>query len=460
MRNKRVLIADDECLGREFVEEALRNKGFEVFGFGDGESALGRFSTIRPDLVLTDVRMPGRDGLEVLREVKRRSPRTPVVLLTAYGNLECALQALRYGATDLLLKPFGLEELDEVLNRTGIEEQRPAELDGAPTLIGEDPTFQNALEIAALTGATKATVLIQGESGTGKELVARLIHSAGPRSSGPLIRVNCAALSPSLLESELFGHEKGAFTGAIKARKGRFEMAHGGTLLLDEIGEFPYELQAKILRVLEEEEFERVGGTSTLKVDVHVVAATNRDLQVEVEEKRFREDLFFRLNVVPLVLPPLRERVGDIPLLVDHLVEKLWRRAGRTPPFVKAEAMRRMKEHPWPGNVRELENFVRRLYVLSGGGDIDSELVVKLIEAPASPSNSSSSSKRNEGVEGESDSPTLKEVERKTILQALKNASNNRTQAARSLGLSPRTLFNKLRAYEQEGFFHDQPLGK
>lgn len=458
MRSKRVLVADDESLGREFVEEALRNKGFEVFGFGDGESALGKFSTIRPDLVLTDVRMPGRDGLEVLREVKRRSPRTPVVLLTAYGNLECALQALRFGATDLLLKPFGLEELDEVLHRTGVEEGDPGELDGVPTLIGEDPSFRNALEVAALTGATKATVLIQGESGTGKELVARLIHSAGPRSSGPLIRVNCAALSSSLLESELFGHEKGAFTGAIKARKGRFEMAHGGTLLLDEIGEFPYELQAKILRVLEEEEFERVGGTETLKVDVHVVAATNRDLRVEVEEKRFREDLYFRLNVMPLILPPLRERVGDIPLLVHHLVEKLWKRAGRTPPLVKAETLRRMKEYPWPGNVRELENFVRRLYVLSGGSGIEGELVEKLLDVPSPSLSGSSMDFDREGVEAEV--PTLKEVERKTILRALKNASNNRTQAARALGLSPRTLFNKLRAYEQEGFFHDQPLGR
>jgi DNA-binding NtrC family response regulator len=446
---RRVLLADDESLGREFVQEALERLGYDVHSFADGRTATEALETVRPDLVFSDIRMPGGDGLELLRRSRKLLPRTPVVLLTAFGTVETAVQALRDGAADFLLKPFRLEDLERIVSRLDPPPVFDSVAQGRRGMVGGDVRLVELLEIGRRAAESKATVLVQGESGTGKELVARSIHGTGPRAAFPLVRINCAALAPSLLESELFGHEKGAFTGAVQRRKGRFELAHGGTLLLDEIGELPLELQAKLLRVLEEEEFERVGGSETLAVDVHVIGVTNRELRLEVEEKRFREDLFYRLNVVPLVVPPLRDRAGDIPSLVEHFVAMYWR--GSAPaPSIPQRSLDLLHGHHWPGNVRELENLVRRVLVLDREGAFDPELVRELL----------SCSEEAEAGGQEDGGRTLREMERRAILAALEETGFNRTRAAKILGLSPRTLFNKIRTYEREGWIDERTISR
>jgi DNA-binding NtrC family response regulator len=376
-----------------------------------------------------------------------REPKPIVIMLTAYGNVETAVEAMKRGAYDFLAKPVNLDRLELLLTRAlaerqlGVENQRlRAQLDskyGFANIIGTSPAMQAVFDTIRHVAPTKATVLIQGESGTGKELVARALHQASPRREGPFVPVHCAALAPTLLESELFGHEKGAFTGAVERRRGRFEMADGGTLFLDEIGEIEPSLQVKILRVLEERAFERVGGSETVTVNVRLVAATNKDLRQLVADGKFREDLFYRLFVVNLTLPPLRERDGDIVLLTQHYLKTLAAENGKSVPTLTAEAMDALTAYSWPGNVRELRNVIERMVVLNSTGKLN------LDDVPATVRQGAHDSGRDATRAGR----VLRDAERQLIEDALRQHRGNRTKAAQHLGISRRTLHRKLNEF-------------
>ena len=453
---ERVLVADDDALTRELLAETLGRCGCEVVLATDGASAVRALEREDFDLILTDVKMPEKSGMDVLVRAREVNRDAPVVLMTAYGTIESAVEAMKNGAFDYIVKPFSPDRVEVLLQRVGewralLRENRylRSEVSGRTSgdeLVGEHPKLLEAVETVRRVAPTKATLLVQGESGTGKELVARLAHFSSDRADGPFIKVNCAALSETLLESELFGHEKGAFTGAIARREGRFELAHGGTLLLDEISEIPVALQAKLLRAIEEEEFERVGGTRTIKVDVRLVCTTNRDLAREVEEGRFRQDLFFRLNVVPVVLPPLRERREDIPMLVNYFLKRFSRESASPVRKVTRRALEVLTNYNWPGNVRELRNIIHRAVVLGNKPVLDAE------DLPADLDNARPLA-RPAGVEvGRS----IDEVERELILKTLESTGWNKTQAARILQVTPRTLRNKLGRYRQEGLLDEQ----
>jgi two-component system response regulator FlrC len=441
-----VLVVDDEPSLRVAVSESLRRNGYGVMQATDGPEALDRLAQAKPWLVLTDMKMPRMSGLEVLKEVKRRSPQTTVVVMTAYGTVESAVEAMKHGASDYLLKPFATESLERILERLETEEgggSRGAS-GAAPDrpILTADPGMLQLLTVAETVAASQATVLIGGESGTGKELLARFIHSRSPRSHRPFIAVNCAALPDGLLESELFGHERGAFTGALIRKIGKFEMAHTGTLLLDEIGEMSLGLQAKLLRVLQEREVDRVGGRDPVKVDIRVIATTNRSLRKEVEQGRFREDVYYRLNVFPIVLPALRDRRADIVLLARHFVQTAAARNGLAAPLITDEAAEALERRAWKGNVRELENVMERALLLAAGGPIrpahlPQDEPVPAVDAPA-PVGAPAAS----GATG-----SLWEMERDLIMRTLDRMKGNRTHAAKVLGISIRTLRNKLREY-------------
>jgi len=372
-----LLIVDDEKNYLFVLEDLLSEEGYEVITTEGGEEALKLLDGHDLDLIITDMKMPGMDGMALMEAVHQRLPDLPVIMMTAYGTVEKAVEAMKKGAFDYIMKPFKNEELKLTIRKAVDHYQlvkRNRQLNNELTdryrfdnIIGKSAPMQRIYQLIEKVAPARATVLVSGESGTGKELIARAIHYNSLRKDGPFISVNCGALPESLLESELFGHEKGAFSGAVSQRKGRFELAHGGTLFLDEISEMSTALQVKLLRVLQEMEFERVGGTATLKVDVRVVAASNRDLKAEVSQDRFRSDLFYRLNVVHIELPPLRERTDDIPLLVNHFLDKFSGESGRSSLKVSPEAMRSLFNYPWPGNVRELENAVERAVILAGG---------------------------------------------------------------------------------------------
>jgi DNA-binding NtrC family response regulator len=458
MSIQRVLIVDDESLSREFLMEAAQTLGCRADAVPDGAQALERLKSRSYDLLITDLRMPGMDGLEVIRQAATACPGMPAVLLTAFGTIEAAVQAMKLGAADFLLKPCTPETLELVLRR--IERTRKIELENeylrsevAPRpgsqIVAKSRGMLDTLASAQRIASSKGTVLITGESGTGKERIAHFIHQNSPRRDQPFVRVNCAALSETLLESELFGHERGAFTGAHKNRAGRFELADGGTLLLDEIGEISPSLQAKLLRVLEEEEFERVGGNTTLEVDVRVIATTNRDLQAEVRAGRFREDLYYRLHVLPVHLAPLRERREDVLPLAEHFAKEYATRNGRLQPVFAPDARRRLEEWSWPGNVRELENTIQRAVVLMQGNTIGADLVAgNPVSTSAAPSTnpfgfaSSSSSLANRRID---------DIEREAILATLTSTGNNKTEAARRLGVTARTLSNKMKLWRRLG---------
>ena len=438
-----ILIVDDEKNTREGLARALRGEYF-VAEAENGLRALEWLETRHADVVLSDLRMPGMDGLALLSRLLSREPQPVLILLTAYGNVETAVEAMKRGAYDFLPKPVNLDRLELLLKRAlaerrlGAENQRlKAQLDskyGFENIIGASAPMQEVFDTIRQVAPTRATVLIQGESGTGKELVARALHQCSPRAQGPFVPVHCAALAPTLLESELFGHEKGAFTGAVERRRGRFEMADGGTLFLDEIGEIDPALQVKILRVLEERKFERVGGTETVSVDVRLVAATNRDLKKRVEEGKFREDLFYRLYVVTLTLPPLREREGDVVLLARHYLKTLAAENGRPAPGITAEAMDALAAYPWPGNVRELRNAIERMVVLGTGDKLTvRELPAALRAAAKSPAPRPGSA--------------LRDAERQMIEESLRRHKGSRTQAALDLGISRRTLHRKINQF-------------
>jgi two-component system NtrC family response regulator len=446
----RILVVDDEPAQRGLVAGFLVRRGFAVAEAAAADAALARFRQEPFDLVLTDQRMPGGSGLDVLAGVRAISPETAVIIMTAYGTIETAVGAIKGGAADYLAKPLNLDELlhriEQVRERqrllTENRELREAlaERHRVEGIIGESGAMQEALSLVRRVAASDATVLIRGESGTGKELIAKAIHHASPRAAAPLVRVNCAALSETLLETELFGHEKGAFTGAVAARKGRFEVADGGTLFLDEIGDLPAHVQVKLLRVLQEREFERVGSSRPIRVDVRLLAATHRDLDAMVRDGRFRDDLYYRINVVTLTLPPLRERRADLPLLIDHFVRVFSEKNGKRIEGLTRAAREALLRYDYPGNVRELENLIERAVVLTRDEVIGSaDLPLTLRDAPPEPA---SGTGLEAAVEG---------LERRMIREALATAEGVQTRAAELLGISERVLRYKLRKYGLTG---------
>jgi DNA-binding NtrC family response regulator len=452
----KVIVADDAPADRELMQEMLRtlDGDLDITVAGNGQEACELLERDAFDAVFTDLKMPGRDGLEVLKKARSLDPPSEVVIVTGHGDVPTAVEAIKRGGFDYLLKPVTVDQVEVLLEKLGkhrrlIEENRylHAELsgNGRSEIVGESQCLKDVCRRALHVARTDATVLLQGESGTGKELVSRLIHKASPRKDGPFIRINCASLSESILESELFGHEKGAFTGAHASKPGRFELADGGTLLLDEITETSEKLQAELLRVLEQKEFERVGGTRTVRVDVRFIATTNRELAEEVEEGRFREDLFYRLNVVPLELPPLREREGDIEVLTTYFSRRFARRMGKDCPELRDEVVESFRRYPWPGNVRELENLIQRMIIMDTDGVIGPDDVPEYISTP-----------RVAPGGGLPWGPTLEDVERQVILETLRRTKGNRTQAAEKLDISTRTIRNKLKKYEEEGYIDEE----
>ena len=440
-----ILIVDDEKNTREGLARALR-RSYEVLIAESGTAALNILSEKPVDVMLSDLRMPGMDGMTLMQRALAGSPQLICILLTAYGNIETAVDAMRHGATDFLTKPVNLEQLELVLQR--VLRSRRAETEniqlrqqldskfGLENIIGNSPEMQQVFDTVRQVAASRATVLIQGESGTGKELIAKAIHRLSPRKNGSFVPVHCAALSSTLLESELFGHEKGAFTGAAERRKGRFELADGGSLFLDEIGEVDASVQVKILRALEERRFERVGGQEAIDVDTRLIAATNRDLKKMVADGKFREDLYYRLYVVVIHLPALRERKSDIPLLLKHYLDVFNRENGRAIEGFSPDALDLLTVYGWPGNVRELRNVVEQIVVLSRSQRIGvRDLPAHIREVGGS------------GGAVTVASGTLDEMEKSAILKALKETGGNRTRAAEKLGVSRRTLHRKIAEY-------------
>ena len=441
---KRLLIADDDAGMRAALEARFRRRGWLVDVAVNGADALAKFRHGLHTLVITDVRMPGRDGFELMREIQSSSPRTAVILLTAYGCVPDAVEAMRSGACDYLVKPVCFEKLELAIEQVlGRAQEQSKETE---SLVGHSPAWQQALERARQAAAADADILIEAESGTGKELVARLIHRLSARRDGPFVALNCTAFPEALLESELFGHAKGAFTGAVDARPGKFEMANRGTLLLDEVGEMPLALQPKLLRALQEREFDRLGSNKTVHVDIRVIATTNCPLEALVAGGRFRADLYYRLNVIPLALPPLRDRAGDIPELARHFAA-LYGTPG-TQPRLSPDLLARLDQHSWPGNVRELANFVRRAVALSRGGEIGVEAFDHGKIPACAPA------RLPEWKAGLS----LGEMERRLFSMTLDATNGNRARAAELLGVSLRTVRNKVREYglpPRSNYAHD-----
>jgi two-component system response regulator FlrC len=448
----RILVVDDESGMRLGLTEVLERAGYVVTAVADGATALEVLERERHALVLSDMRMPGMGGAELLAAVRTRHPAIPVVMMTAYGTVEDAVQAMKSGAREFLTKPFSPQDvlhvvrglLDEPEARGSGDDEAPlASAAGSVPLqrpiVSRSPAMARVMQVAEAVAGSRAAVLIAGESGTGKELLARYIHAAGPRRAQAFVAVNCAALPRELLESELFGHERGAFTGAIGRKLGKFELANRGTILLDEISEMEMVLQAKLLRVLQEHEVDRVGGTRPIPIDARVIATTNRDLREMVAAGSFRRDLYYRLHVVPLTLPPLRERGCDIDLLVDHFCARFGNGKGIG---IDAEARARLRLHAWPGNVRELEHVIERAVLLARGSVIRVE-DLQLEDEPA-PAPASDAARCLAGR-------TVHDVERQLIFETLQRTNNNRSHAARMLGISVRTLRNKLAEYRSSG---------
>ena len=445
----RILVVDDERSMREFLEILLRKEGYDVTTAGDVDGALMALASDDFDLVITDMQMPGRSGLDLLRGIREAQADALVVMITAFATTETAIAAMKEGAYDYLTKPFKVDEIKLVVQkalekkllssenarlRSELRSERQQR-----QMVGNSPRMQQVYEMVTRIAPTKTNVLIAGESGTGKELVARAIHAESDRASAPFVALNCAAIPENLLESELFGHVKGAFTGAVGNKSGLFETADTGTLFLDEVGELTLPLQVKLLRVLQEKTIRRVGGNSDRRVDVRILAATNRRLEVEVAAGRFREDLYYRLNVIQLELPPLRDRLEDLPLLVHHFVEKYGRELGKVVRGVSEEAMECLRAHTWPGNVRELENGIERAVALSRG---------EWIEAESLPPSVRQQAEARPGVklpQGNLDLDNLvADYERELLLGALKRSSGVKKRAAQSLGISFRSFRYRL----------------
>jgi two-component system NtrC family response regulator/two-component system response regulator AtoC len=439
---KRILIVDDKASMRHMLRQVFHETGFEVVEAADGDEALGRVREGSLDLVITDVKMPKADGLTVLKECRAALPRTPVIVMTAYGTIEQAVETIRQGAFDYIVKPFSISEIeikaqrafDQARLQSENEYLKEALSHRVGRIIGRSEKMQHIYRLIRKVSTGSSSVLILGESGTGKEMVAREVHEQGARANQPFIAVNCAALSEGLLESELFGHERGAFTGALFQKRGRFELADKGTLFLDEIAELSPALQVKLLRVLQEKTFERVGGTKTLSVDVRILAATNRDIRQEIVERRFREDLFFRLNVVTISLPPLRERLEDVPELVEYFLSR-YAAALHKSVTLAPEVLTALMSYTWPGNVRELENLIERLIVLAEGTRIDyADLPQELFGPTPQPT-----------TDGLAD--RIGQLEREMIRRTIEDCGHNQTRAAKLLGLKRSSLQYKLKKY-------------
>jgi DNA-binding NtrC family response regulator len=429
MPTGRILIVEDRDSLRRMLERALSQEGYEVAAAADGLAGVRLVEESAFDLVLTDLKLPDVSGLEVLAASRRAQPRTPVVVLTGFGTVGTAVEAMKLGAYDFREKPVEIDDLSRLIVQAIGERDEAAvfHAPGAPPIVGRHPRLRAAIRLLQKVAPMESTVLLTGESGTGKELFARSLHALSPRRDGPFVALNCAAIPESLLENELFGHEKGAFTGADRRQPGRFEMADRGTLMLDEIGELPLAVQGKVLRVLEERTYERVGGGRTLRADVRLVAATNRDLEAMVGEGVFRSDLFFRLNVFPIELPALRERSSDIPLIARHLLGEIARRHRLEPPRLDGEAEEILADQPWPGNVRELANVLERAVILAEGPALRAADVQPLLH-PLSPAG-----------------------ERDRVRQALVDAGGDKKKAADLLGMSYRTLQRKVKEHDLEG---------
>jgi two-component system NtrC family response regulator/two-component system response regulator HydG len=458
------MVIDDEVNAATALQTLLRDDGYEVEKAHDGRAGLQMLEKLEPDVVLTDVRMPGMDGVELLTRVKALRPETMVVLMTAYGTVKTAVKAMKLGAEDFLGKPIDVEELEVVLQKT-IEKKRLLEetrvlrerLDHKyrlENLVGESPEMLAVFKTIRQVAASSSSVLLLGESGTGKELFAQALHQNSPRRGKPFIRVACASLPETLLESELFGHEKGSFTGALYTRAGRFEAADGGTLFLDEIGDISPTVQVKLLRFLEEREFERVGGNKTYKVDVRIVAATHRDLKKKIEEGSFREDLYYRLNVIEIQIPTLRERSTDIPLLVNHFLHKFSDTNEKAIKGVSDSAMAMILAHAWPGNVRELENAMERAVVLADENVLQPAHFPTLKVVGTAPGEAGARGPAN-GVS--IPGSTLAEIEREAILRTLESVGGSTSRAATMLDISARKIQYKLKEYHQEGALHSLP---
>ncbi|MDE2484496.1 MAG: sigma-54-dependent Fis family transcriptional regulator [candidate division NC10 bacterium] len=437
----RALIVDDERPIRLLMEKELPRAGYMVTCADSGEAALEQLRTREFDVILLDLKMPGIGGMEALRRIRDSGASAEVVILTGHPDVDSAIHAMKLGAYDYLTKPFKLSELEEVLQRAAerkrLREENTAlrrmvaQREPVPIIIGQGPAISSLLATVERIAPSEANILIQGESGTGKSLVAKAIHAASPRAGGPFLVINCSGFQDPLLESELFGHEKGAFTGAVSVKQGLFEVTGGGTLLLDEVGEMSPAMQSKLLQVLDTKELRRVGGTRVHRVDVRIIAATNKDLAQEVRMGRFREDLYYRLNVVSLTLPSLRERKEDIPLLIEHFV-KQFRVTGQKTKTVSPEAMHALADYPWPGNVREIANTIERLLILSPGDVIGLEDLPPNIRFPS----------------GSAGGPvSLAEMERLHLIRVLDHTGGKKMQAARLLGIDLKTLNSKIKRY-------------
>jgi two-component system, NtrC family, response regulator AtoC len=451
----KVLVVDDEANLRKVLAALLRRDGYEVTVASDGEQALAEFHKNGADIVVTDLVMPRLGGMEVLRAINSANPDVPVIIITAHGTVDSAVEAIKRGAFDYITKPFDQAELSAVIAKAVKAHdvaQRSVRADARArsALIGDSPQMQEVYKVIDKVADTPSTVLIMGESGTGKELVASALHGASSRRDKPFIKINCAAIPHNLIESELFGYERGAFTGAVTSKPGRFELADGGTLFLDEIGEIPTEAQVKLLRVLQESEFERVGGIKTTKVDVRLVAATNRDLQAEIEAGRFRKDLYYRLAVVPVVLPPLRDRHSDIPLLVSHFTDKYNRKLNKRMEGIADEALALLQAYSWPGNIRELENLIERVLLFADGPLItvkDLPEAVRQVSVPPPPVAAAAEPTAGEGGLKDIVRQKAAELERDLITKALEETGGNVTRAARLLQISRKSLQTKMKEF-------------
>ena len=450
----RILVVDDEKSMRDFLNIVLKKEGYSVKTAEDGEEAVHWIQKEVYDLILTDIKMPGRNGMDILKVAKEISPETIVLLITAFASTETAVAAMKQGAYDYICKPFQIDEVKLIIQKALEKKQLRAdnlrlrrqlkEQTAFEKIIGKTPVMKKVFEIIQKVADTRSNVLIMGESGTGKELIARAIHANSARKNAPFVTVNCSALPEPLLESELFGYTKGSFTGAYANKEGLFEVAHNGTVFLDEIGETPLAIQIKLLRVLEEKEFRRVGGTKNIQVDIRIIAATNKNLEKAIAEGQFREDLYYRLDVIPIHVPPLRERVEDIPWLTDHFLVKCCQNTKKAAKSLTPEAVQILKSHEWRGNVRELENVIERVVAMVPEDTITAEDIMGCLEKPIAPREGSPTDLPADGLDLEK---LVEKIEKDLLLKSLKRTGGMKRDAARLLGLTMRSFRYRVAKY-------------